>query len=150
MDFISGFFENLCYTLVSLIFLFFIKKWFYNYINKHLLNPDNDYYINTKAHDKYNPFKNTNEDVAGNIEIVKFDSDLRLRIRDNKGNIKVGSVSNHLIPAIFYWRVFYRILKNQILCKLEKEYKPVFLIKTSKKLEKVLEDEFAILENNGR
>lgn len=55
LAFITGFFENLLDTIVSLIFLFFIKKWFFKFINKHLYG--GNYHLTSKVYNRYNPFK---------------------------------------------------------------------------------------------
>lgn len=148
MDFISGFFENLSYTVTSLLFVFFIKKWYFNYVNKHLINSNNHYFLNTRIHEMYNAFKKENTCSVGNIEIIKFDGDLRLRLKSKEGAIKAVRISKYNMPIDFYYKVLWRILKNQMLKNFEKESDPIFAVGVSKKLESLITDEVSIFENN--
>lgn len=159
LNLITGFFENLWYTFISIMFLFFIKKWFFKFINKHLYG--GNYHLTSKVYNRYNPFRKCvicmvnkkcdDKDyhiVDGNVDIVKFDGDLRLRIKNKKGEIKIVVIGKHLIPIKTYIHVFWRIFKNVMLQKFENKSEPIYAIKTSNELEKVLDDEFAILEFN--
>lgn len=148
MDLITGFFENLLYTLTSLLFVFFVKKWYFNYVNKHLLNSNYHYFLNTRNHIMYNAFKKENTCSVGNLEIIKFDGDLRLRLKSKEGAIKVMKISKYNMPIDFYYKVLIRIVKNQFLKIIEKESEPVLSIGVSKKLDSLIADEVSILENN--
>lgn len=148
MDFVTGFFENLLYTLTSLLFVFFVKKWYFNYVNKHLLNSNYHYFLNTRTHEMYNVFKKENTCSVGNLEIIKFDGDLRLRLRSKEGAIKVMRISKYNIPIDFYYKVLIKIVKNQLIKKIDKEYEPKLSIGVSKKLDSLIADEVSILENN--
>lgn len=147
-DFIVGFFEGLLYTTISLFFIFFIKRWYFNYINRNLIK--NDYFIKSKAYDRYNPFGKS--DIKGDISIriVNFNSDLRLVVKNGK-DIKIITIRKYLIPFRLYWDIYFRILRNNLLCKdimREGKSKSIFMIKSSNKLENLLDDEFSLLENN--
>ncbi len=126
MDFIIGFFENLWYTIVSIIFIFFIKRWYYKFINKHLSGYK--YYLDTTIHSYYRIFKTSDTGDIYNIEVVELNGDLRLRIRSEKCGLKMFSINYYSIPLLFYWDIFWRIVKNILINIIEKKYSPIYSI----------------------
>lgn len=113
---VFGFFENFGYTILSLFFIFFIKKWYfdflYNFIQKYhiIINVKNLYMKIT---------------VSGwdSIRISQFDDNGMTIVLDNnsncKYNIKNTFISIKDINILFYFILFYYIILFKCMLKIK-------------------------------
>lgn len=173
-NFVTGFLQGLCYTIMSFLFLLFIKKWYFKFIDKNLYGGkyyfENENIANVflqcpsrciKVEKKCTCNTTCNCGIANvcdkdyhkydddlKISLVMFTGDLRLKVKNKKEEFKIIIINKHLVPPRMYWDIYIAIVKNIISKKINSENTPVLKIDTCSKLEKIFTDRFLILEHS--
>ncbi len=122
MDFVMKFFNNLWYTSVSIIFIFFIKRWYYKFINNELHKYKQKiryYFIAPYRNSNINVYNVNNMKLVKRTEIIEFNGDLRLRFVFIDDTIYLFTINAYNIPFNFHLKLIKRFLKNYIINKCD-------------------------------
>jgi hypothetical protein len=135
-DLFYGFLLSFIKTLLTIIFYFFIKKWFYKFINKHI----SQYYLNYNLSSGIiiSKILQNNEDISeSKLEIIELYTDLDLRIvtnNNNNYNVYLYTINNYNIDIRTFFNIFLKILKNLIIKQIDNKTKLDYSINVSKHL----------------